>query len=53
MTYPVDKSLVMELMGCVDQMKDGNNEYVPPALKAFTQVVDSGVTHLIREPKKC
>lgn len=52
MAYPVDKSLVMELIGCVDQMKDGNNEYVPPALKAFTQVVDQGVTHLIREPKK-
>ena len=33
-------------------MKNGNHQYVSPALKAFTQVVDQGVTHLIREPKK-
>lgn len=50
--YPVEKMLVMELLGCVDQMKTGNNQYVSPALKAFTQVVDVGVTYLIREPKK-
>ncbi len=51
-TYPVDNALIAELMGCVEQMKQGNNQYVPPALKAFTEVVDLGVTHLIREPKK-
>ncbi|ANF81304.1 hypothetical protein A3K93_03240 [Acinetobacter sp. NCu2D-2] len=50
--YPVDKPLVTELLGCVEQMKAGNNQYVTPALKAFTQVVDVGVTHLVREPKK-
>ncbi|UHT65570.1 hypothetical protein ABEDC_2398 [Acinetobacter lwoffii] len=50
--YPVEKLLVMELLGCIDQMKNGNHQYVSPALKAFTQVVDQGVTHLIREPKK-
>lgn len=49
--YPVEKMLVMELLGCVDQMKTGNHQYVSPALKAFTQVVDQGVTCLIREPK--
>ena len=50
--YPVDKTLVTELLGCVEQMKQGNNQYVKPALKAFTAVVDVGVTHLVREPKK-
>ena len=34
-------------------MKSGNNQYVSPALKAFIQVVDQGVTHLVREPKRC
>lgn len=50
--YPVEATLVTELMGCVEQMKQGNNQYIAPALKAFTQVVDVGVTHLVREPKK-
>lgn len=51
-TYPVEYTLVSELLGCVDEMKAGNNQYVVPALKAFIEVVDQGVTHLIREPKK-
>ncbi|RKG32811.1 hypothetical protein [Acinetobacter tianfuensis] len=51
-TYPVDNALIAELMGCVEQMKQGNNQYVPTALKAFTEVVDQGVTHLVRKPKK-
>lgn len=50
--YPVEKTLVTELLGCVDQMKAGNNQYVKPALRAFTEVVDVGVNHLVREPKK-
>lgn len=52
MTYPIDYSLAHELLGHVEKMKDGNNAYVSPALKAFTEVVDQGVTHLIRQPKK-
>ena len=51
-TYPVDNALITELLGCVEQIKLGNNQYVPTALKAFTEVVDQGVTHLVREPKK-
>lgn len=50
--YSVDKNLISELMGNVDQIKAGNGQYVSPALKIFTQVVDQGVTRLIREPKK-
>ena len=33
-------------------MGKGNNSYVAPALKVFTQIVDQGVTSLVREPKK-
>lgn len=50
--YSVDKNLISELMGNVDQIKAGHGQYVSPALKIFTQVVDQGVTSLIREPKK-
>ena len=52
LSYPVEKTLVNELLGCAEQMDKGNNQYVSPALKAFTQIVDQGVTSLIREPKK-
>ena len=51
-TYPVDKVVVEELLGCAEQLKQGNTAYVKPGLKAFNQVVDQGVTSLIREPKK-
>ena len=51
-TYTVDKVVVEELLGCAEQLKQGNTAYVKPGLKAFTQVVDQGVTSLIREPKK-
>ncbi|CAB1210551.1 hypothetical protein [Acinetobacter bouvetii] len=51
-SYSVDHLLVVELLGCVEQIKGGNGQYVSPALKAFTEMVDEGVTRLVREPKK-
>ncbi len=51
-SYSVDHLLVVELFECIEQMKQGNIQYVSPALKAFTQMVDQGVTSLVREPKK-
>ena len=51
-TYTVNKVVVEELLGCAEQLKQGNTAYVKPGLKAFNQVVDQGVTSLIREPKK-
>ena len=51
-SYRVDHVLVVELLGCVEQVKSGNSQYVSPALKAFTEMVDQSVTHLVREPKK-
>lgn len=52
MNYPIDVSLATDLLGYVEHMKEGQNQYVPLALNAFTRVVDAGVTHLVREPKK-
>lgn len=51
-SYPVEKVIVNELLGCAERMREGQNQYVAPGLKAFTKVVDQGVTSLIREPKK-
>ncbi len=51
-SYHVDHVLVVELLGCVEQVKSGNSQYISPALKAFTEMVDQGVTYLVREPKK-
>ena len=52
LSYSVDSTLITELLGCIEQLKQGNGQYRGPTLKAFTQVVDQGVTSLIREPKK-
>lgn len=52
LTYPVERLVVDELLGCAEQLKQGNSAYIKPGLKAFTQVVDQGVISLIREPKK-
>lgn len=51
-SYQVDKVLVDELLGCAEKMREGHSQYVVPGLKAFTKVVDQGVTSLVREPKK-
>ncbi|KGT48724.1 hypothetical protein [Acinetobacter sp. HR7] len=50
--YPVEKNLVLELYSYVQEIKSGNSHYVSPALKAFTEVVDQGVTQLVRQPKQ-
>ncbi len=50
--YPVDNVLIKETLGCVEQIRQGNSAYIQPAFRAFTQIVDQGVTSLVREPKK-
>ena len=50
--YEVDNVTVKETMGCLEQIRAGNYAYIQPAFKAFTQIVDQGVTSLVREPKK-
>ncbi|OTG81026.1 hypothetical protein [Acinetobacter sp. ANC 4648] len=52
LTYQVDHHLITELLGHVEHIKQERDQYIVPALKTFTQVVDQGVTSLIREPKK-
>lgn len=50
--YKVDNVIVKETLGCLEQIRAGNYIYIPLVFKAFTQIVDQGVTHLVREPKK-
>ncbi len=50
--YHVDNILIEETFGCIDQIRSGHFQYIPPAFKALTKIVDKGVTALIREPKK-
>ena len=50
--YAVDNVIVKETMGCLERIREGNNAYIPAAFKAFTQIVDQGVSSLVREPKK-
>ena len=51
-SYPVEKSLIHDLLDSAEQMRQGNKQFVSSGLKSFTKVVDQGVTTLIREPKK-
>ena len=51
LSYPVDEDSVQALLSSAEEMQQGNNAAVIPALQAFTQIVDQGVTHLIRVPK--
>ncbi len=51
-SYAVDHVLVVELLACMEQVKRGNHHYIAPTLKVFTEMVDQGVTDLVREPKK-
>jgi hypothetical protein len=52
LSYPVDTQSVEALLSNAEQMQQGINEAVMPALHAFTEIVDQGVTHLIRIPKQ-
>jgi hypothetical protein len=49
--YPIQKTLAIELLRYVKEMESGNHHCVSPALKTFIEVVDQGVTHLVRQPK--
>ena len=50
--YDVDNVIVKETLGCLEHIRAGNYAYIQPAFKALTQIVDQGVTRLVREPQK-
>lgn len=52
MRYSLDPVLVQDTFSAVDKVRAGQAVYVPKAFQALTQIVDQGVTQLIRTPKQ-
>lgn len=50
--YELDPSLVQEAFAHIEKVREGQMSYVPKAFQVLTQIVDEGVTSLIRKPKK-
>lgn len=51
-TYQIDEILALEAYECVKQLDLGHSAYIDATFNVFVQIVDQGVTRLIREPKK-
>jgi hypothetical protein len=53
MTYPVEQQLAERVQTSSQKLTQGDHAEISKALKLLTEVIDVGVNHLIREPKKC
>ena len=53
MTYPIEQQLAQQVKSSSHKLAAGDRHETVNALKLLTDVIDVGVTHLIREPKKC
>ena len=53
MTYPIEQQLAQQVKSSSQKLAGGDRHETVNALKLLTDVIDVGVTHLIREPKKC
>lgn len=53
MTYPIEQYLAQKVKTSSQKLAEGDSGEIQNALKLLTEVIDIGVTHLIREPKKC
>ncbi|MBJ9722777.1 hypothetical protein I5515_13325 [Acinetobacter calcoaceticus] len=51
-TYPVTLQLVQQAQNLKEQIRDGNMQSIAAAFETLIQIVDLGVTSLVREPKK-
>lgn len=52
-TYPIEQQLAQQVKSSSQKLAGGDRHETVNALKLLTDVIDVGVTHLIREPKKC
>ena len=50
-TYPVTLQLVQQAETLTQQIRDGNMQSITAAFETLIQIVDLGVTSLVREPK--
>lgn len=51
-TYPITPQLVQQAQTLMEQIREGNMQSVEKAFQTLIQIVDLGVTSLVREPKK-
>ncbi|MFW1778467.1 hypothetical protein ACG9XQ_15340 [Acinetobacter baumannii] len=51
-TYPITPQLVQQAQTLTEQIREGNMKSVEKAFQTLIQIVDLGVTSLVREPKK-
>ncbi|WP_407513264.1 hypothetical protein [Acinetobacter baumannii] len=51
-TYPITPPLVQQAQTLTEQIREGNMQSVEKAFQTLIQIVDLGVTSLVREPKK-
>ncbi|HHP7875941.1 hypothetical protein ABS232_12985 [Acinetobacter baumannii] len=51
-TYPITPQLVQQAQTLTEQIREGNKQSVEKAFQTLIQIVDLGVTSLVREPKK-
>ncbi|MDC4570625.1 hypothetical protein NQ776_16045 [Acinetobacter baumannii] len=51
-TYPITPQLVQQAQTLTKQIREGNMQSVEKAFQTLIQIVDLGVTSLVREPKK-
>lgn len=52
-SYPIDRNLVQQAHALVAQIKNNEINDMADVFHTLIQIVDLGVTNLIREPKKC
>lgn len=52
-SYPIDRNLVQQAHALVSQLKNNEISDMVEVFQTLIQIIDLGVTNLIREPKKC
>ena len=52
-SYPIDRNLVQQAHQLAEQIKNNELNDMVEVFQTLIQIVDLGVTNLIREPKKC
>lgn len=52
-SYPIDRNLVQQAHALVAQIKNNEINDMADVFHTLIQIIDLGVTNLIREPKKC
>ena len=52
-SYPIDRNLVQQAHALVTQLKNNEISDMVEVFQTLIQIIDLGVTNLIREPKKC